>query len=195
VPVRDYLVVDVPSAQARLAQRALQGMTGPTAVSWDRLCRSPGSSTASERSLLRGYYVLGAAEGLERRLLMDAVRGAVAHLDALVGDSSLFQRAEAMLVDVGDATALARHRPRLVSCAMLDGRRALAEVSGSQAEWEHDLTRQASESPDACVERLRWRPSVHKGRTWAKPLLLDSSRRAAAQRVRAAAQGGATAMK
>ena len=64
---------------------------------------------------------------------MDAAREAFANVDALVGYSAMFRSDAAMLLDFGAATALARHRARLPACILLDSRRALVEVAGSQA--------------------------------------------------------------
>ena len=191
-PAQSCLLLDVPGGRVHETMRALHALRLRPAVDWPGPERSPGATTAAPRALLRGYYDPGADAGMTGRLLLHAARTAVPHPDVYLGLSSLFANPAAMLVDVGSPGALAAHAPRLAECVWLDPRRALATVTGTLADWEEALTRQAGEHPAACVERVRWRPSAHGGRTWARPLVLDSSRRAAAQRARAGASGGAS---
>ena len=190
-PAQSCLLLDLPSGRSQAAMRALHALRLQPAVNWSGPERSPGATAAAPRALLRGYYDPGADAGMTGRLLLHAARTAIPSPDAYLGLSSLFCNSAAMLLDVGDPGALVDHAPRISECVWLDPRRALAIVTGTLADWEDALTRQAGEHPDACVERVRWRPSTHGGRTWARPLVLDSSRRAAAQRARAGAAGGA----
>eukprot|EP00959_Pyramimonas_sp_CCMP1952_P350486 7343050-Pyramimonas_sp.AAC.1 len=65
---------------------------------------------------------------------------------------------------------------------LVSSRRALIRTAWSAEHWIHELSDQGTVTPLDAITRVRHRPSILGGRTWAKPQALPTTRRRAVAR-------------
>ena len=183
-----FLIVDCPSEQLISSQRALKLAELPGIISWEGPLSSPGSNLASKRVIFRGYVSPASATALGFQLLLSSLRE-ISHLSrCLLGSSSLFTEPSALITDMGNARALEDFSHMMESAVLLSPTRALLIPKGEKSRWEVGLTEAQKRLPADCITKICWRASRQHGRTWAKPLALDSTVRSA--RIRANARSG-----
>ena len=86
---------------------------------------------------------------------------------------------------MGNTSALNLCFDMVDSVVLLSSVRALLIPKCAQSRWEVCLTEAHHRSPADCITKVCWRASRYSGRTWAKPLVLDSAVRVARTRARA----------
>ena len=89
-----------------------------------------------------------------------------------------------MIAEHNHASALASMVDIMDEVVLLNPTRALVIPRGSQQHWECRVTDLFVSNPAAAILKIAWRKSRHHGRTWVKPMQLDSQIRAARARAR-----------
>ena len=89
-----------------------------------------------------------------------------------------------MIVEHNHPAALTSMVDIMDEIVLLSPTRALIIPRGSQHHWELRVTDLFVNNPAAAVLKVAWRKSRHNGRTWVKPMQLDSQIRAARARAR-----------
>ena len=95
-----------------------------------------------------------------------------------------------MVVEAGSPKGIVEAKAHMEATIMLGPNKALATIEGTQAQWEIITTDQLRKAADEAITRIKWKTSVHGGRTWAKPLALDRDIGATKARAKAPHQQG-----
>ena len=185
-PAVDHLMVDCPEEIVAPLIRLLEKKRIPGVMSWEEPLRSPASAHQARRCRLKGYVGGGHQTKLSMQLRVDFLKEALKDLPryatCAVGASFMLADDDTLLADAGDMQALMGIFDLCTGIIPLARGKALLLTSAAHATWEVRLSDLAIRSPEACVEKVRWRPSVREGRTWARPQKLDRDIRAARAR-------------
>ena len=116
------------------------------------------------------------SESLDVAIAITAIRQILRgyEVEALVGSSNLISDQGSLLCDMGQIVALEAASELVDEAVVLSPSRALILPRATSASWEVFLTRMFSQDADNCIKKLRHRPSCNGGRTWAKPMALES---------------------
>ena len=88
--------------------------------------------------------------------------------------------------EVTEAQAAVKFRHLFHDCVLTSPQEALIRTEGTAENWQIELSRRMREEPECCGLKIKWRPSMHGGRTWAQPIAIESQIQAV--RVQAAIQ-------
>ena len=91
-----------------------------------------------------------------------------------MGSSRTFTEPSSLICEFDRVGSLLGATSLIEDVVVLSQSRALVLPKATSAMWEVFLTAQFQQKADQGITKLRWRPSRHGGRTWAKPLALDS---------------------
>ena len=166
------------------ASRALLVLPDIGFIRWEGPLASLGSSRDLSRCMFKGYLNESASAELNISIATSAVRRTLKEhkVEALVGSSNLFADQTTLLCDMGRVSALEAANELVEEVVVLSSSKAIILSRASRGAWEVLLTQKFSEDAESCIKKVRHRPSCQGGRTWAKPLALESQ--IAAKRVR-----------
>ena len=78
---------------------------------------------------------------------------------------------------------------------LISEREALIRTEGTPENWQTELSRRMRNEPEACGLKLKWRPSMHGGRTWAQPIAVEAQIQAVRMQAAITCQGRAPGSK
>ena len=176
------IVVDFYGTEELSVHGALKKMLLPGLIRWDGPRRSLGSKGPAQRLYFVGFFDESHVTDLDMHLYVDNLRNQDPLNRALIGRRALFTDRTAMVVDMGSPTAIEAMRDWTNEVVLVSARRALIRTAWSAEHWAHELSDQHTVTPLDAITRVRHRPSILGGRTWAKPQALPTTRRRAVAR-------------
>ena len=189
------LVIDCEKRKELTIHRALIGSRLRGLTGWEGPKRSLGNKGEDQRSTFIGYFNHPGVTDIDLQLYISILRRQPELQGVLIGPLNLFTEPGALLVEFGHTKALIDALEPVENIVLVSSRLALVTTPERSEHWCALLTRQLETDPLGAITKLRFRPSRHGGRAFAKPETLPSNIRQmkakAASRPPAAADGTA----
>jgi hypothetical protein len=163
------LVVDCEKHKELTIHRALVGSRLPGLTGWDGPKRSLGNKGEDQRITFTVYFNHPDITEIDLQLYISILRRQPDLQGAFIGPLKLYTEPGALLTEFGHTKALTEALESIENIVLVSPRLALVTTSESSEHWCALLTRQLKSDPLGAIMKLRFRPSRHGGRAFAKP--------------------------
>jgi hypothetical protein len=173
------IIVDCNASQSLNTRRALEDARLPGLLCWEGPLRSLGSQGQDRRVIYKGYFPASSSSLLDMKLRVNMLTRRNDLRGVLVGLQSTFSDPSSFLADLTHANVASAIMHLAEEVVFVSPRLALLHTAQEKSHWENALTELFEKDAIQSVERIRWRPSRHGGRTWVQPIALENQIRAA----------------
>ena len=173
------IIVDCEAEKEHLTRRTLASLGFGGLIGWEGPCRSLGSNSACKRIRFSGYFDPVQVSDLDVQFCVTTLLNMESMRGVLTGSANLFANPSSMLADVANPACLTDYGDLIAEVVLSSPRLAVLRTSASTQMWIDKITEQTRRDPEKAVTRVRFKPSQHGGRTFARPALLESTVRSA----------------
>ena len=169
------ILVDCLEGDALATLRILIAANLGGIIRWDGPRRSLASQGNEKRVTFAGYFSKGLSSELDIMLNVGILKSKRELKGITIGSRSLFSNQASLLLGMRHPSALEGVHDLLEQAVFVSPRLAAITTSRQAEEWAARVTRLMTEDPLMSIEKLRFRKSLHGGRPWVKPELLEKT--------------------
>ena len=144
-------------------------------IRWDGPRRSLASQGNEKRVTFAGYFSKGLSSEIDIMPSIGILKSNRELKGETIGSRSLFSNQASLLLEMRHPSALEGVHDLLEQAVFVSPRLAAITTSRQAEEWAARVTRLMTEDPLMSIEKLRFRTSLHGGRPWVKPELLEKT--------------------